>query len=290
LVYNQYLLLEDEKLLSDQPKFLLSFRYEFYHTIMDTLSVILWVNRVQPNTLFVIYTDTRYVDSYGLYEPVLDILKTLGIEYLVISDPVDSINKIDPILSISGVRNFSFLADHDIDQGLSLVDRKVAFDVIKGLSSRTTKAPYRRVYISRRGAGFVLSDDTYPGYKDDIRVHNEDRLEEFLLSIGFEIVHPEDFASFQEQIDLMAETSVLMAPTGSGLVNLGLLQNEQIVIELKCELLSLEPTDQRLINIYSDLSYVCGHTHIAISNMEKDADAVITRLRHLLPLDPTHII
>jgi capsular polysaccharide biosynthesis protein len=220
---------------------------------------------------------------------VLDILDSSGVEYLIVRDPVGSTNHTDPTLSVARMKNFSFLADHDIGQGLSLVDRKVAFDLIKGLSSNRTKAPYRRVYVSRRGAGFVLSDDTYPGYKDDIRVHNEDRLEEFLLSIGFEIVHTEDFTSFQEQIDLMAETSVLMAPTGSGLVNLGLLQDGQIVIELRCELLSLEPTDQRLINMYSDLSYACGHTHIAISNKEKDADAIIDRLRHLLLLAPTHI-
>lgn len=290
-LHNNYQLIEDERFTSNRFKFLISFRYEFYHTIMDTLSTILRVQRVRPETLFIIYADTRYTNSYSLYEPILRALDKAGIDYLVIDDPKGSINGLDPLLSVSRMTNFSYLVEYDLGMNGSLIDIKAAFDLIKSMSLvDSSYVPDKWVYISRGGAGFTLwEDDNHPGYRDDIRVHNEERLEEFLKSVGFSITKPEDMNSFQDQVDLMAQTSVLVAPTGSGLVNAGLLKDNQIVVELRCELLSKDPTDQRLIGTYQDLSYICGHSHISVSNKEKEAEVAIARLRTLLGPAPTHI-
>ena len=68
------------------------------------------------------------------------------------------------------------------------------------------RAPWRRVFVSRAAA-------------DIRRLENEADLTPMLKKAGFEMVAMEDL-SFEEQIRLMGETRVLMAPHGAGLTNM----------------------------------------------------------------------
>ena len=68
------------------------------------------------------------------------------------------------------------------------------------------RAPWRRVFISRAAASIR-------------RLANESDLEPMLRRAGFEMVAMESL-SFEEQVRLMGETRVLMAPHGAGLTNM----------------------------------------------------------------------
>ncbi len=68
------------------------------------------------------------------------------------------------------------------------------------------RTPWRRIFISRANA-------------DIRRLENEAELVPMMQKGGFELVAMEDL-TFEEQIRLMGETSVLMAPHGAGLTNM----------------------------------------------------------------------
>jgi capsular polysaccharide biosynthesis protein len=78
--------------------------------------------------------------------------------------------------------------------------------VREALGSSPAAAPWRRVFISRARARIR-------------RLVNEEEIAPALARAGFEAVHMEDL-SFEEQIRLMGETKVLLAPHGAGLTNM----------------------------------------------------------------------
>jgi len=70
--------------------------------------------------------------------------------------------------------------------------------------------PFRRVYISRKLA-------------DKRKAHNELAVELLMRKHGFEIVHPENI-SLKAQIELMAETQILVSLHGAALTNMLFMQ------------------------------------------------------------------
>jgi capsular polysaccharide biosynthesis protein len=79
-------------------------------------------------------------------------------------------------------------------------------------------APHRCVYISRAEA-------TYR------RLVNEDEVWALLQKAGFERVRMEAL-SFEQQVQLMRETAVLVAPHGAGLANMLFLDPSACVVEI----------------------------------------------------------
>jgi hypothetical protein len=69
-----------------------------------------------------------------------------------------------------------------------------------------SKKVFRKIYISRDNAPYR-------------RLINEDEVQEFLISQGFEIVRPEKL-SFLEQVSFFSEASLIIGPTGAGLSNM----------------------------------------------------------------------
>jgi capsular polysaccharide biosynthesis protein len=77
----------------------------------------------------------------------------------------------------------------------------------------------RRVYFSRRGWSMRV-------------MLNEAELEAALVARGFAVVHPEEM-SVTEQINLMRDAEVLVAPTGAGLANALFAPLEARIIEIQ---------------------------------------------------------
>jgi len=66
---------------------------------------------------------------------------------------------------------------------------------------------------------------------DKRKAHNELAVELLMRKHGFEIVHPENI-SLKAQIELMAETQILVSLHGAALTNMLFLQEGQQVVEL----------------------------------------------------------
>jgi hypothetical protein len=79
-------------------------------------------------------------------------------------------------------------------------------------------SPSRRVYISRDEASYR-------------RLVNEDEVWALLREAGFERVYMETL-SFEQQVQLMQETAVLVAPHGAGLANMLFLDPSACVVEI----------------------------------------------------------
>jgi hypothetical protein len=297
-VHKNFFKLDDPVLSSRRRKFLIFFRMEFYHTVLDTLTTILRVNEQNPGTLFVIYVDSRYIDNYTLFEYVLRVLTHNNIDHLVIRSPIEAGGDGPPNYAISFMRNFSFLSEFKHNPGdeyePSISDVKFAFDKILELASPAAleAGPHKKIYLSRAKVPYFELDpaEEYAGYRHDNRIENEQEVENYLKSKGYEIVYPEDFTSFQDQVDLLVQTKAMVAPTGSGMINIGLMRDNQTVIELRCELLygnpvaGTHPAYQHLIDIYSNIAYIKGHSHIQVANVNKKADVAIEKLENLFVL------
>ena len=56
-------------------------------------------------------------------------------------------------------------------------------------------------------------------YENDNRLDDEPKLQEYLKTLGFEIVIPEEFKTFQDQINCMYQAKMIMSTTSSGFTN-----------------------------------------------------------------------
>lgn len=168
----------------------------------------------------------------------------------------------------------------------------------------TTKSQDRKIYLSRSKTttpnGNVLIDlqedvkgpqvvaDTIQElrienqYKFSDRLDDEQRLEDYLKNLGFEILIPEDFDSYQEQLDRISEARILMSATSASLHAGMVLQPGAIVVEL-CTLMNI-PTGSTeefmlqngfLHEHYRSMALAQKNPYIAISNLHRKVDEII---------------
>jgi hypothetical protein len=148
--------------------------------------------------------------------------------------------------------------------------------------------PFRTVYISRanllgRGAD---QEKLNPGtkFRHDSRINDEKRLEDFLSSMGVEIVLPESFKNFEEQMSYFDTVKTAISLTSSGLTNIIFMRPGSNVIELVTPLLintrinedtQMWDAEEALHHIYELISFEKHHKHISIANENRDAQEVI---------------
>jgi hypothetical protein len=86
--------------------------------------------------------------------------------------------------------------------------------------------PYKKVYLSRSRSGvrnfkYINQDSGEIESISDERIINEELLEEYLSSIGFEIINLEDkFDDYIEQMSFFRKVKVLLTPTSTGAMNI----------------------------------------------------------------------
>lgn len=289
------------ELTTNRRKYLVLFNLAYFHSIIDTLTLVFKVESVSPGMLFVIYVDSTQVGNSEVFPYMLKVLKANGIDFVVVETPYNvsgtGLEHVEhPV--ISRVTNFSYIGSENerVTAGFdaTLVDVKYALDRVREFAVGSVESiGSRKTYLSRKKVGYVslpaeLAAE-YEGYASDLRLSGEEELEEYLRGEGFEIVCPEDFSNYEEQVRYLSDVRVLVSSTGSGMLNLGLMPDGGTVVELRCELLFsndgregefLEPY-QVLIGQYADISYIKGHTHILVSAKEKEASGVIDALKKL---------
>lgn len=104
---------------------------------------------------------------------------------------------------------FSFMRDnYGNDPAAS--DLLIAPEVVKLLRETYLSAPitkgHKRLFVARDRARYR-------------RLLNEEEIHRKVMSLGFEIVHPEDLG-FSDQVVLFSEAAMIVGPTGAGLSNM----------------------------------------------------------------------
>ena len=145
--------------------------------------------------------------------------------------------------------------------------------------------PDKKIYISRKH----IPDRTYGSIKrlpfsDDNRLYDDDILEEYLRSKGFEIVIPENLANFEEQINLFSKAKIIVSLTSSGITNCFFMRPGSKLLEIMSPITSSDfnPDEngectgmQSLHHIYVGLAFLKSHTYIGIPNWTRHSQDII---------------
>ncbi len=170
--------------------------HNYYHFILETLPRLLHVHRVAP--------DAVPVFAAPMPAFAVDVLDTLAISYRVV-DPVallaDDVWLCDPVPT-----NWPHPDD------LTLLRSVVAAAVPPSGDTGP-----RRVYVSRRGASRPIADEA--------------RVEDMVTARGF-VVADMSSLSFADQVRVVRDAEVVIAPHGAGLTGVLFCQEGTAVLEL----------------------------------------------------------
>jgi hypothetical protein len=283
--------IDTDELLSDKTKVLIYVQDTVYHFFIDSLALILKIHREHPGTKFVLYLQRARSNQSinNFYELLFMILDGEGVDYKAISTvsgkdyaPVYKLNNYVCIDRRVHIHNLISFLDVEYMADLALKYSRQYMGVTDNV------IPFRKLYVSRSNAPSDLGPiaEDYLDYKDDIRMNDAWKIEEFFISNGYDAFSPEKyFGSIMEQIVYMSEVKILASITSSGLSNMVFMRPKQTVIEMQSELVQVMRFDdeevvyptQRLHNYYSTLSFMREHTHISIPS-RRDPDRVIKTL------------
>ena len=162
--------------------------------------------------------------------------------------------------------------------------------------------PFRTIYLSRRHMGkrdyssFVTETpdwDGGPSTNHDTRMFDEFKLEEYLSKeFGVEIVVPEDFKTFADQINHFYETKTVISMTSSGLTCSAFMQPGSNVIEImNTMVVPLESGKKNMVEealhlFYISISFIKNHNYFSIQNKTRKAEDVIKRFENTPALHP----
>lgn len=119
-------------------------------------------------------------------------------------------------------------------------------------------------------------------YKFSDRMHGEAELESYLQTLGFEIITPEDFSSYQDQLNKVAEARILMSVTSASLHTGMVLQPGATIVEL-CTIMDIPTGSSEEFMMqngfyhehYRAMALAQKNPYIAIPNNSRKAEDII---------------
>lgn len=301
-VVRGYLAAEDAKsmhIISQKKKLVKKITSSYYHAIADDLAEIVYGISVYPDSELVIdVSDIRESidkpswDFIGFFLRCLDSKK---IKYTLIE-----MSKFDVIY----MNNFALLS-FPFHSGARL---DMLSDFFMKYVDNKKEKPYRKVYVSRKKLGVKMDDSEARNfsYKNDNRIDDHDKIEKIFYDLGFEIVYPEDFKSFQEQLNFFYSVKTLASLTSSGIVNAVFMQPGSTIIEVVTPLITnspliddaylikhnINPKDYEIdINVvqevhmfYHNLAFFKNHSYIGIPNYTRNSDKLLEFINSNGPL------
>jgi hypothetical protein len=133
--------------------------------------------------------------------------------------------------------------------------------------------PTKKVFLSRLK---VLKEKISINEEIEFsRIDNEKELEKLFISFGFEIVYPEDFKNFKDQINFFYSVKTIASLTSSGLVNSIFMQPGGNLIEIVTPLVARRaevesdwgPLNKELHNYYKNIAVLKNHLYVGIPNL-----------------------
>jgi hypothetical protein len=169
---------------------------------------------------------------------------------------------------------FEFLKKKEFD-GIAInnfVNIESSFDPFSArlINSKTrkylksyTRIPFKKVFVAR--------DKALPQ-----RIDGDEKIKNFFMESGFEIIYPEQFESFIDQINYFSECKVIAGISGSGLSNCIFMKPGGIMIELSSPL-KPDPNNYpfEYHHYYRMMANAMEHLYFSISNLsEKEIDFI----------------
>lgn len=271
-------------LISDQPKIFIPITASFYHLYYDHFSELLTQYELTPDAKFIIdITSIKDTDPLPEYiKMVFKFLNQNNIDYR----PID--------LNANNIININNFYYKDLDAESYSINHppKKLHEFAKRYAIDEKNKTKKKVYLSRknfsnRDLSFLLKGRL--PYENDNRIDDEKRLEEYFSSLGFEIVYPEEFQTFEEQMHFFYNVDVVASLTSSGLTNACFMKPGSTVVEICTPLISFTRvgngvTDagsvgqEELHHFYNVISTMMDHNHISIQNNNRSSEEVISKI------------
>jgi len=261
-----------KKFVSDDKKILMHVPSSPYHFVHDFLGQFMNISNLFPELLFIFnvteYDDPLYANS-TIFPFFKKMLNDKNIKHELIT------NKDDEFIIAN---NFYLLERYTDAHNIS---RKILDFLSLYIKDKDVK-PFRKVYISRRYMN--MHQRSYPEFIDngrvsrdkDLRIDKEAQLEDFFRSRGYQVVAPEEFDSFEDQINFFYEVKTAVSLTSGGLVNSIFMQDGGNVIELVTPLIAQMHTMENGVleseyeeahhHYYSAIAFNKRHLYIGIEN------------------------
>lgn len=124
-------------------------------------------------------------------------------------------------------------------------------------------------------------------YTTNTRLDDEQALEEYLKTLGFKIMYPEDFSSYKQQLETLATARMVMSVTSSALYSCLVLAPNTFVIELDAPFPTVMgkdgKPDPRFFEVqdqYRIQSAINNKLHLSISNRNHKAAEIIETIEN----------
>lgn len=246
--------------VDEGPKILINYHLDFFHTVVDILGTILMEFKREPETLFLIHINdfesNFFRHTYNSF--IFNTLNKMNVRYEVLFMKPNQVIHVKDIFVyqryLPSVYE-CFLAIEESAQDLYLnqkPDKKVYVSRKKVLRSKSEEFLFRNV------------DRNTLMYQDDNRLDEPELMDEFFRKMGFQIVYPEDFKIFEDQVRFFSTVKTLAGVTGSGLLNSIFMPRGGLVLEMSTPLLGNGRED--LHPFYREISFCKEHTYISMTN------------------------
>lgn len=253
---------------SQNTKFYIPAYSGIFHFVTEILFSLILIYKKDPKCEFYIDVRTAYKEYQtegSFIKSMLDLFSSNGFNIIIIK-PIDDLNTPFDILLNN---TYSF---NTRDAAFKYPNIKIFNDFIDNLITRDFNVkPYRNVYLSRKKVPLKIDDGNILIY--DKRCNDEKLIEDFFISKGYEIVYPEDFNNYHDQIKFFYEVKTLVSITGAGLANEIYMKNGQKIIELVTPLHAGQNYSTQH-NYYKELAFLKKHVFIGFHN-DKDTNEII---------------
>jgi hypothetical protein len=267
--------------VSEQTKVFLTLYNGMYHFWHDSVAGFVYQFKKTPEALFIFDT----ANLYDLDDKYLTTLKNILIQNGVQHRFIKTTNEIDIVAN-----NFYFqeAVYDELDSG------NACYDLVQPLLKNKDSEPFRKVYVSRSHMPPREYSDKWvdgPSFKNDNRIDNEKRLEDFFESMGFEICVPERmFNNFTDQINYFYETKTMVHLTGGGGTNAMWMRPGSNVIELTTSMCvtngqsvkepGKQDVEEALHHFYAALAYNKNHNFLSIQNPTRSSEILIGKIQN----------
>jgi capsular polysaccharide biosynthesis protein len=265
-----------DALLSEKTKILIPIDEAYFHFMTETIASMAALAKANKGAMFV------FSDKF--------------IKGLHLGDWVGShlINILDRLSEVYGT-SYVFLpkAFYKINNAV-LVTKGVSFTKFSNeiyeafnFSQKSIPVPNKLIYVSRSNIDPEKDKGTRKSGLPSFRIHDEEKVEEFFSSIGFEVVYA-DKLSITEKVKLFGEAKILAGVTGAGLANIIFMQPGTAIININTEVIEGH-NGVRLrwgshSELYSSIAYYKRLLFISLSPETGNGESVINEVTKYLSL------
>ena len=259
-------------LIDGKQKIVVSIVNSFYHSVIDSMSELLYALTKYPQHNVVIdvsdiwhglYADNSFWDVFNTF---VETLREDGTEVNLVRLKEYEIIYMD---------NF-YVVDFAYESGQKT---NLVYEFFKKKASDPDVKPYKNVFVSRAlnpERLDVIADGL--SYKNDRRMDDHNALEAYFADLGYDIIHAEKFNSFQDQLDYFYSVKTIAGLTGSGLTNAAFMQPGGVIFEIVTPLVVPVPPPggvkditkpyfvQEIHNFYKNIAYYQNHSFVCVQN------------------------